>query len=139
MIAVIIGSHGNFAQEILRSCEMICGPRENVAAVTFEPGESADSLVDKYKDILSRLDIKNGILFITDLFGGSPYNAACRIAMENRNAGIVAGINMPMVLEVLSSEMTDVMSAVEIAQMAGRQGIRAFEPEAFKHNEKEEL
>ncbi|CUH97302.1 hypothetical protein P22_3429 [Propionispora sp. 2/2-37] len=139
MIAVVIGSHGHFSQEILKSCEMVCGGRENVAAVTFDAGESADALVDKYRAVLKRLDLKDGVIFITDLFAGSPYNAACRLSLEMENAGIVAGLNMPMLLEILSSPALTLEDAKQVAQRVGKEGIRAFEPISTDDSDKEEL
>lgn len=139
MIAVVIGSHGHFSQEILKSCEMVCGIRENVAAVTFDAGESADSLVDKYRTVLKTLDVRDGVIFVTDLFAGSPYNAACRLSMEMENTGIVAGLNMPMLLEILNSPGLTLEEAKQVAQTVGKEGIRAFEPVSVDDGNKEEL
>ena len=52
MISVIIGTHGMFSEEILKSAEMIFGNQENVGTVTFKPGEGVDNLVEKYKSQL---------------------------------------------------------------------------------------
>ena len=140
MIAVVISSHGRFSQDILKSCEMVCGTRENVRAVTFDAGESADSLVDKYRAVIKKLDVREGVLFVTDLFAGSPYNAACRLSLEVENAGVVAGLNMPMLLEILSSPTLSLQEAKQIAQTVGKEGIRAFETvTAEEDSDKEEL
>ncbi|MBP2642984.1 MAG: putative system, mannose subunit [Firmicutes bacterium] len=138
MAAIVIGTHGKLAEALLASCEMICGPRENIAAVTLEPGEGVDGLVGKYKNALSTLDRNNGVLFITDLFGGSPYNAACRIALSEENISIVAGANLPMLLEV-TSQPKDIQAkaALELAQSSGMQGIQVFKEVVT--NEEEEL
>lgn len=83
MIGVIVGTHGKFSEEILRSTEMVFGQLDNVAGVTFEPGESVSGLVEKYKAALASLDWTDGVIFLVDLFGGSPYNAASRIAVNH--------------------------------------------------------
>ncbi|EGO65940.1 PTS sugar transporter subunit IIA [Acetonema longum] len=139
MIAVVLSSHGHFSQAILKSCEMICGSRDNVAAVTFDVGESADTLVDKYRAVLKMLDLRDGVIFMTDLFAGSPYNAACRLSLETGNAAIVAGLNMPMLLEILSSPSLTLEEAKQVAQRAGKEGVRAFEPISAEDRDKEEL
>jgi PTS system mannose-specific IIA component len=139
MVAIVVGTHGNFSRELIRTCEMILGPKDNVAAVTLEPGESADGLVEKYKSAVKGLDSSGGILFITDLFGGSPYNAACKIAIEKDNVGVVAGVNLSMALEVLNLQDLPVEQIVEIAQAAGKQGIMAFNKSDIINNEEEDL
>lgn len=139
MVAIIVGTHGNLSKELIRTCEMILGKRENIAAVTLEPGESADGLVEKYKSAVKRLDAKDGVVFITDLFGGSPYNAACKIAIENDNIGVIAGVNLSMALEVFSLQDIPVEQMIEIAQTAGKQGIMAFNKSQIINNEEEEL
>lgn len=139
MIAIIVGTHGNFSRELIRTCEMILGKRENIAAVTLEPGESTDGLVRKYKKAVKSLDAKNGVVFITDLFGGSPYNAACKIAMENDNIGVVAGVNLSMALEVFNLQNITVEQIVEIAQTAGKEGIMAFNKSDLMNKVEEDL
>jgi len=138
MVAIVVGTHGNFSRELIRTCEMILGKIKNIGAVTLEPGESADDLVEKYKSTIKSLDAKGGVVFITDLFGGSPYNAACKIAMEKDNIGVVAGVNLSMALEVFSLQNLTVEEIVEIAQTSGQQGIRAFNKIDVHHNEGEE-
>lgn len=139
MVAIVVGTHGNFSRELIRTCEMILGKRENIAAVTLEPGESADGLVEKYKNVVKTMDAKDGVLFLTDLFGGSPYNAACKIAIENDHIGVVAGVNLSMALEVFNLQELPVEQIVEIAQAAGKQGIMAFNKSEIINNEEEEL
>ena len=139
MVTFVVGTHGNFARELIRTCEMILGKLDNIGAVSLEPGESADGLVEKYRSTVKGLDAKNGVVFITDLFGGSPYNAACKIAMENDNIGVVAGVNLSMALEVFSSQDLSVEEIVEIAQLAGKQGIIAFNKNNILKNKEEEL
>ena len=125
MISVIVGTHGIFSEEILKSAEMIFGSQENVGSVTFNPGEGIDSLVEKYNNLINRLDSKEGVLFMVDLFGGSPFNAASIIAMKNENMEIVTGVNLPMILEVLGSrEFSNLQELVQIALNSGKDAIK---------------
>lgn len=62
---------------------MILGHQENVATITFLPGEGADDLMKKYEDTLESLQCEDGVLFMVDLFGGSPFDAASRIAVKS--------------------------------------------------------
>ena len=107
MFGIIVGTHGIFSQELLKSCEMICGEQKNVRAVTLVPGEGPDDVVKKYEAAIAELDCDGGVLFLNDLFGGSPYNAACRLVISNENYGIVTGVNLPMLIEMCSAQMMD--------------------------------
>ena len=66
MFAIIVGTHGLFAEELVRSCEMICGEQKNVRAVTLVPGEGPDDVVKKYKEAIKELDCSGGVLFLND-------------------------------------------------------------------------
>ena len=139
MTAIIIGTHGKFSQEILRSSEMIFGKQENVSAVTFEPGEGPDDLVKKYKKELEQLDLKEGVLFLVDLFGGSPFNAASRIVSEDENMDIVTGINLPMLLEVYGvRDSSNFQELVDTAKNAAKEGIKSLK-EVLVQQEDDEL
>jgi PTS system mannose-specific IIA component/PTS system mannose-specific IIB component len=127
MISVIIGTHGVFSEEILKSAEMIFGDQENVGSVTFKPGEGIDALVEKYNNLINKLDSKDGVLFMVDLFGGSPFNAASIIAMKNSNMEIVTGVNLPMILEVLGSrEFSTLPELLKIAEDSGKDAVKVL-------------
>ena len=127
MISVIIGTHGMFSEEILKSAEMIFGTQENVGSVTFKPGEGIEGLVEKYNKLISELDSADGVLFMVDLFGGSPFNAASIIAMKNDNMEIVTGVNLPMILETLGSrDFSSLSELLAIAENSGKEAIRVL-------------
>lgn len=102
MVSIILAAHGRLAVELLNSAEMIFGKQENIATVTFLPGENTTNLKEKYKECLKKLTNSKEVLFIVDLFGGSPYNAAFEVAMANENMDVLTGASLPMLLEVLS-------------------------------------
>lgn len=138
MVAIIVGTHGSFSKQILRSAEMIFGKQENVSSVTFETGEGLDDLVEKYKNESEKLDCKDGILFLVDLFGGSPFNAASRIVTENDNMDVLTGINLPMLLEIYGSrEFSNLEELVSIGKKAGSEGIKSLR-EVFSEPEDED-
>lgn len=139
MIALIIGTHGKFSEEILRSSEMIFGKQENIATAIFEPGESPDDLVVKYKSAMEKLDCKDGVLFIVDLFGGSPFNAASRVVAENDNMDIITGVSLPMLLEIYGSRsFSNISELIEIGKKAANEGIKSFK-EMMVDQEEDEL
>jgi len=127
MVAIIVGTHGEFSREIVKSSEMIFGKQENIQYVTFNPGESADDLINKYESIMEELDYKDGLLFMVDLFGGSPYNAASRVAVKEEHIDIVTGVNLPMLLEVFAvRDSMSIKELVKVAETAGNMGIKSF-------------
>ena len=130
MFAIIVGTHGRLAEELLASAEMIFGEAENIASVPLVPGEGADDVAAKYEAALERLDASGGALFLLDLFGGTPYNAACRLVLKNEKCGIVTGVNLPMLVEMANAqamdEGTDIRSLMEKAVEAGKKGMQLF-------------
>lgn len=131
MISVIIGTHGIFSEEILKSAEMIFGIQDNIGTVTFKPGEGIEGLVEKYKKLIEKLDSTDGVLFMVDLFGGSPFNAASILAVNQDNMEIVTGVNLPMILEVLGTrEFSSLPELLEIAKNSGKDAIKTFVKES---------
>ena len=130
MFAIIIGTHGRLSEELLSSVDMIFGEMQNTAAVTFLPGEGAADIAAKYEAALDKLDTSGGVLFLVDIFGGTPYNAACRIVINNERYGIVTGVSMPMLVDMANTqamdEGTDIRALMEKAAGIGQKGIRLF-------------
>lgn len=130
MFAIIVGTHGKLAEELLASVDMIFGEVQNTAAVTFLPGEGPADITAKYEAALERLDTSGGALFLIDIFGGTPYNAACRIVINNEKYGIVTGASLPMIVDMANAQMmdegTDIRTLMEKASDVGKKGIRLF-------------
>jgi len=140
VIALIISTHGKFSEELVKSSEMIFGSQSNVGVVTFKPGEGTDNLVDKYNNLINELDCKDGVLFMVDLFGGSPFNAASILALKNDNMEIVSGVNLPMLLEVFGSrDFSSLSELVEIAQNAGKDAIKQLVKQTKTDLEEDDL
>lgn len=127
-IAIVIGTHGASAEQLLKSTEMVIGQQDNVAYIDFVPGENADNLVDKFNQKLAELDTTNGLLFLVDFWGGSPFNAASRIVQDKQNADIVTGVNIPMLVEVFMArdDNPEFIQLVNTAVETGQVGIKAL-------------
>lgn len=112
MVGIILASHGEFAKGILQSGAMIFGEQENVKAVTLMPSEGPDDLKAKMKDAIASFDNQDEVLFLVDLWGGTPFNQANSLFEEHKDKwAIVAGMNLPMVIEAYASR-----SSMESAQ-----------------------
>ena len=115
MVGIILASHGDFANGILQSAQMIFGEQENVKAVTLMPSEGPDDLKEKLKEAIASFDNQDEVLFLVDLWGGTPFNQASGLFEEHKEKwAIVAGLNLPMLIEAFASRMT-MESAHEIA------------------------
>lgn len=127
MINLIVATHGKMSEETVNLTKMVLGESEQLDFVTFLPGEGPEDLIEKYKNIISKYK-SEGTLFLVDLFGGSPYNAACRIVAETENTDVITGVNVPMLLEVLDAreETNKVSKLVETAKNFGINGIKIF-------------
>ncbi|EJF32976.1 PTS mannose transporter subunit IIAB [Enterobacter sp. Ap-916] len=127
-IAIVIGTHGWAAEQLLKTAEMLLGEQENVGWIDFVPGENAETLIEKYNAQLEKLDTSKGVLFLVDTWGGSPFNAASRIVVDKEHYEVVAGVNIPMLVETLMSRDDNptfddlVAHAVE----TGREGVKAL-------------
>jgi len=115
MVGIILASHGEFAKGILQSGAMIFGEQENVKAVTLMPSEGPDDLKAKMKDAIASFDSQDEVLFLVDLWGGTPFNQANGLFEEHKDKwAIVSGLNLPMVVEAYASR-SSMESAQEIA------------------------
>ncbi|ELY4322513.1 PTS mannose transporter subunit IIAB [Cronobacter turicensis] len=127
-IAIVIGTHGWAAEQLLKTAEMLLGEQENVGWIDFVPGENAETLIEKYNAQLEKLDTSKGVFFLVDTWGGSPFNAASRIVVDKPNYEVVAGVNIPMLVETLMARDDDPSfdELIAIAVETGREGVKAL-------------
>lgn len=131
-IAIMIGTHGWAAEQLLKTAEMLLGEQENVGWIDFVPGENAETLIEKYQARMTGLDTSKGVLFLVDTWGGSPFNAASRIVVDKENYEVVAGVNIPMLVETLMGRDDNPAfdELVAIAVETGREGVKALKAKA---------
>ena len=130
MVSIIIATHGESAPALLDSTTMILGEVENVHTVTFLPGQGPDDLLEAYQQAVGDA---TDVLLLVDLFGGSPYNAGARFVAERDGADVVAGVNIPMLMEVLEGARRANATVEKLAKKAlkaGGAGVRAFKAKA---------
>lgn len=127
MVGIILASHGEFAKGILQSAAMIFGEQQNVAAVVLEPSEGPDDVKAKMQAAIASFDSQDEVLFLVDLWGGTPFNQANSLFEAHKDKwAIVAGMNLPMVIEAYASRFS-MESAQEIAKAivpSAKDGVR---------------
>ena len=115
MVGIILASHGDFAKGILQSGAMIFGEQQNVAACVLEPSEGPDDIKAKMQEAINSFDDQEEILFLVDLWGGTPFNQANSLLEDHKDKwAIVSGMNLPMVIESYASRFS-MNTAHEIA------------------------
>ncbi|MGF3084028.1 PTS sugar transporter subunit IIB [Streptococcus pyogenes] len=114
-IGIIIASHGKFAEGIHQSGSMIFGEQEKVQVVTFMPNEGPDDLYGHFNNAIQQFDADDEILVLADLWSGSPFNQASRVAGENpdRKMAIITGLNLPMLIQAYTERLMDAGAGVE--------------------------
>lgn len=102
MVGIILASHGEFAEGILQSGQMIVGEQENVKAVTLMPSEGPDDIRRKMEEAVASFD-SDEVLFLVDLWGGTPFNQANTLFEDHKDKwAIVAGLNLGMLIEAFT-------------------------------------
>ncbi|MDT1997435.1 mannose/fructose/sorbose PTS transporter subunit IIA [Carnobacterium divergens] len=138
MVGIILASHGEFAEGILQSGAMIFGEQENVKAITLMPSEGPDDVKAKMEAAIASFDNQDEVLFLVDLWGGTPFNQANSLFEAHKDKwAIVAGMNLPMVIEAYASRFS-MTSAQEIATHilgTAKEGVR-IQPEELEPKEK---
>ena len=115
MVGIVIASHGEFADGIKQSGSMIFGEQENVQSVTLMPSEGPEDIKAKMLAAVASFDNQDEVLFLVDLWGGTPFNQANGLFEDHQDKwAIVAGLNLPMLIEAYASRLS-MESAQEIA------------------------
>ncbi len=108
MIGIIVSGHGLFAQGMESAMTLIGGKPEKFFAIDFLEGETTELLEDRFKEALAALSDCNGVIMCTDLAGGSPFKSACIVSQGMDNVHVLAGTNLPMLIELnLSRQFAD--------------------------------
>ena len=123
MIGMVLVTHGALAVEFKSALEHVVGPQEQVETVAIGPD---DDMEERRNDILNCVDAVDqgqGVVILTDMFGGTPSNLAISI-MQQREVEVIAGVNLPMLVKLARIRGdVDIKRAVKDAADAGRKYI----------------
>ncbi|MEA4912118.1 MAG: hypothetical protein VB092_05855 [Oscillospiraceae bacterium] len=121
---VILAAHGRLASALRASAEMLCGPQRGMETVELDERMGLDEMCAAVAAAAQRLSAYGPLLLLTDLPGGTPDNAALRIACGRAGARLISGVNMPLLCEVSMADgpLDDAMAAALLE--AGRLGLR---------------
>ena len=120
MIGLVLVTHGRLAEEFIAATEHVVGPLPRARAVCIGPDDDMEQRRREILDAIGETDTGDGVVVLTDMFGGTPSNLAISV-MEGANVEVIAGMNLPMLIKLASVRSDrDLRSAVAAAQEAGR-------------------
>jgi PTS system mannose-specific IIA component len=117
MIGIVVVTHGQLATELLNAAETIVGELPRFAAVSIGWHEDAGDAREEIAQAVARVQQGDGVLVLTDMFGGTPSNLAMSF-LGSDNVEVVTGVNLPMLIKLagLGTEASLVDAAREIRE-----------------------
>jgi len=123
MIGMVLVTHGHLATEFRSALEHVVGPQPQLRTVTIGPEDDMERRRSDIIQAVKDVDTGQGVVVLTDMFGGTPSNLAISV-MDGARVDVVAGINLPMLIKLASvREEASLEQAVLQAQDAGRKYI----------------
>lgn len=127
MLGVILTGHGSFATGLYEAAVQIMGDQAQFTAVNFPDGMSSEQLEHKLNHALKVCDNGDGVVFLTDILGGSPFRLAAMLSYQNQHIEVISGTNMPLLLEMLMQR--DTLNAASFRMLAidnGKLGVTSL-------------
>ena len=123
MIGLVLVTHGRLAAEFVAALEHVVGKQERIAAVCIGAEDDMEARRREIIDRITEVDSGNGVVLLTDMFGGTPSNLAISV-LERGSIEVIAGVNLPMLIKRATVRNSESLPrAVASAQEAGRKYI----------------
>jgi PTS system mannose-specific IIA component len=123
MIGIVIIAHAGLATEFRAALEHVVGPQGQFEALSIGPEDDVERRRQQLIEIVRGVDSGDGVVILTDMFGGTPSNLAISV-MEDTGAEVLAGVNLPMLIRLASVRKDKSLAqAVALAKDAGRKYI----------------
>ncbi len=127
MIGIVLVTHGALARHFISATEHVVGPQQQIEAICIGPDDDVERCRQDILDAVTRVDTGQGVIVLTDMFGGTPSNLSISI-MEKATVEVIAGLNLPMLIKLVTLRAAQngsatLASAARDAQAAGRKYI----------------
>ena len=123
MIGLVVVSHGRLAEELVSALEHVVGDQDKVRAVCIGADDDMEKRRDDIRSAAQVVDDGEGVILLTDMFGGTPSNLSISLLDKGR-IEVVAGVNLPMLIKLSEARRTQTIDeAAQSAQEAGRRYI----------------
>jgi len=126
VIGIVIVAHGGLAREYLAAVEHVVGKQSGIHAIAIEADHDRARKQSEICAAADSVDVGDGVVVVTDMFGGSPSNLSL-LACAVSDRKIIYGANLPMLIKLAKSRHLKVAQAVELAKEAGRKYIDSFD------------
>jgi PTS system mannose-specific IIA component len=125
MIGLILVTHGRLAEEMRLAMEHVVGPQRRVATVCIAADDDIEKRRSDIEQCIADVDAGDGVILLTDMFGGTPSNLA--LSMMNRGGvEVIAGMNLPMLVKLAKVRSRQTLTeCTDIAELAGKKYIAA--------------
>lgn len=129
MIGLLVTGHANFGSGLTSSVNLIAGEQEAYKYVDFLPTYSTEDLTVEMTKALEELNNCEGVIIFTDLMGGTPFNVAAQLGHGKERIRIIAGTNLPMLVEIVMSRkfMDDLDGLVDSVLETGKEQVVKYE------------
>jgi PTS system mannose-specific IIA component len=125
MVGVVVITHGRLAEELISAVKFVVSgkPAVKMEGVCLDPNREFGTFTQEIKNAIKKVDEGDGVLLVTDMFGGTPSNISLTF-LEEKKVEVISGVNLPMLLKLatLQGKVT-LDEAVKIAESAGRDNI----------------
>ncbi len=129
MIGLVIVTHGGLAEQFRAALEHVVGPQTQLETIAIGPEDDMAARRDEILGAVRKTDSGDGVVVLTDMFGGTPSNLAISV-MDEANVEVIAGINLPILVKLASIRGEVAMpEAVTRAGEAGRRYIKVASQE----------
>lgn len=123
MIGVVVVSHGRLADEFVAAAEHVLGPQDQMRAIAIGPNDNMEERRGDIIDAVRTVDKGDGVVILTDMFGGTPSNLAISI-LDKARVEVIAGINLPMLIKLASlGHSNNLLSVAKEIREDGRNAI----------------
>jgi len=123
MIGVVVVTHGQLATELVNAAETIVGDLPQFAAVSIGWHDDVEDAREEIREAIQRVQGPEGVLLLTDMFGGTPANVGLTF-LESNKVEVITGVNLPMLIKLASLSTTrDLLAAAREMRETGRNAI----------------
>lgn len=124
---IVVISHGNLAKELVNSAGQIFGMQEDLEAINYSFDANPEYLKSKIESVIKKREKGEEILFLIDLFGGTPFNIASEYALSDETIGLLTGVNLPILLGAIGGKNQPLAELLEQLYHGGQESIRKLQ------------
>ena len=135
MIGIIIVTHGNLALELKSAMEHILGIQKNIEIIPIKTDDDLEIKKSALEESIKKVDEENGVIILTDMFGGTPSNLAISL-LKIGKVEIISGVNLPMLIKLVGLRDSNDLQKVATESKESAQKYISIASEILSENNK---